>query len=383
MKYEIQTPEGVPSNVVEASVSTEPDDVSVASIRIVASLRDLDDDGTIDETIDDLDHVTFTVPLALTTNPRSITPQAADFGSWDLRHLGDGRFRAVRDRTTSGPWVFHLHDIEVTTGAGTADIEVVETRNGVDAAPQRLQVRKVDPRLRIDYFRAVTSSSDHGPVAPVVQSGQSVTLAWATTAATSVELWGPGGKIGPADDATDDEKVTWRDHSKTQTVGTTSTYTLVAWNGSAHTVAQVTITVPDRAEIPELVASESVTIGARTLTIDTNQNLAVDGGLAATGTVVVDGARLRIGNWTLASHADVGTKTEELIVVCAATRSWWWRFRIENNGQPKAPGLDAPLPTFDSQHTVELGQRRAPHVPGSETKLKVNPQPLPTWFTTS
>ncbi|MDH4116975.1 MAG: tail fiber domain-containing protein [Acidimicrobiia bacterium] len=240
MNYSIQPPD----DVIEASFSTEPDDVSVASIRIEASKGS--------ETIDDLTRIEFRLPLSLTTNAGSVTPQAQRFADWEMNVATDADgwvFVAKPRRSPQGEsWVFFLRDVEVSTGAGSTHVKVTEVRGGTAGRPVELPIRKVDPTLRIDYFYVTAdpaSVSDDLAVPSVadarITSGQSAFLTWATTAATSVSLHGPAiagmpatGGLLPAgsDDATIKVNPT-----------TTSTYTLVASNASAHAVAQVTITV--------------------------------------------------------------------------------------------------------------------------------------------
>jgi microcystin-dependent protein len=260
MRYTIQPPD----DVIEASYSAAPDDVSVVSIRIKAERS-----GPPVESLDDLRSITFTVPDGLSTNPSSITPQAMNFDEWEMAVEGGGAFVATPRRwetpdgatspipvLSGGPWVFFLRDVEVAVGAGDTALEVAETRTAGVVSKPDLSIRKVDPKLRIDYFHAIDASDT--PVDASIKSGESVTLVWATAGATRVSLFGPafveeptaGGEL-PVDD---------HDGRRTVKPTTTTTYTLVATNAisGGHAVAQVTVTVEDRLEVAGPLVARSV-----------------------------------------------------------------------------------------------------------------------------
>ena len=280
MRFEIQPPD----NVIEASYSADPDDVSVVSIRITAK-RD-DPPGPQDrEDLSDLTGIRFAVRTDLTTNPSAVTPQAYSFRDWQMQREG-GEFVALR-RTPPGEedgvagaeppdegWTFFLRDVEVTEGAGTATIDVVEERSGKPGPTRTLTLRKVHPSLRIDYFHVTDntwapeepeeSEEPKRLVMPgetlldaTTSSASPVTLSWATTAADRVSLFGPrinrsslgdrGGEVG------DDDSVEVEPR-------TTSVYTLVASNATAHTVAQVTVTVADQTILPNLKVESLVEV---------------------------------------------------------------------------------------------------------------------------
>ena len=242
MEYNIQAPD----NVVEASYSTDPDDVSVVSVRIVATLE------PATESLGDLKAIEFVVPPELTTNPSSITPQAHSFADWEMQVQGATFVASPRWPSEQSPggsvnqpsppdggWVFYLRDVEIVDSPGSAEITVREVRGAQTDEKGRLKLRKIHPSLRIDYFRVI--DADGEPLDASTRSTEPVTLAWATTSATSVSLWGPSidglGDRGGA--VSDDDSVTIRPE-------TTSVYTLVASNASSHTIAQVTVTVTDQ-----------------------------------------------------------------------------------------------------------------------------------------
>ena len=73
MDYTIPSPD----NVVEASFSDDPDDVSVVSIAIKATPK-------ASESLSDMDAIEFRLGEALTTTPGSVTPQARSFADWEM-----------------------------------------------------------------------------------------------------------------------------------------------------------------------------------------------------------------------------------------------------------------------------------------------------------
>ncbi len=192
MEYNIQAPD----NVVEASYSTDPDDVSVVSVRIVATLE------PATESLGDLKAIEFVVPPELTTNPSSITPQAHSFADWEMQVQGATFVASPRWPSEQSPggsvnqpsppdggWVFYLRDVEIVDSPGSAEITVREVRGAQTDEKGRLKLRKIHPSLRIDYFRVI--DADGEPLDASTRSTEPVTLAWATTSATSVSLWGP------------------------------------------------------------------------------------------------------------------------------------------------------------------------------------------------
>lgn len=254
MEYNIQAPD----NVVEASYSTDPDDVSVVSVRIVATLE------PATESLGDLKAIEFVVPPELTTNPSSITPQAHSFADWEMQVQGATFVASPRWPSEQSPggsvnqpsppdggWVFYLRDVEIVDSPGSAEITVREVRGAQTDEKGRLKLRKIHPSLRIDYFRVI--DADGEPLDASTRSTEPVTLAWATTSATSVSLWGPSidglGDRGGA--VSDDDSVTIRPE-------TTSVYTLVASNASSHTVGQVTVTVTDQTVVRVLNVQEHI-----------------------------------------------------------------------------------------------------------------------------
>ena len=263
MKFEIQAPD----NVIEASYSAEPDDVSVVSIRIVATRVPLTGDPV--EHVGDPTQIRFTLDENLTLNPTSVTPQAFSFRDWQMQAEGGRTFVATRRSDPAadpegseleppeGGWTFFLRDVEVAQGAGEATIEVAEKWVTGTTSTQILTLRKVHPRLRIDYFHAIASSSVEG-VNPsldeplrgaVTTSDVPVRLSWATTAAERVSLYGPH-----IEDIAERGGAVSDDDSVEVSPETTSVYTLVASNATAHTVAQVTVTVTDQSVVANLIA---------------------------------------------------------------------------------------------------------------------------------
>ena len=161
------------------------------------------------------------------------------------------------DGTWSGEsWTFDLRDVEVAPGAGQATITVTEVRAGIAKDPVVLTVRKVDPTLRIDYFYAIDLRAGHrsgGAVASTMStSGSPVTLTWATSAATSVSLYGLDMAFDGEPFAGGLLEESLHDGQATVSPTTSRTYTLVASNTTAHAVAQVTVTVTNVAVLPAL-----------------------------------------------------------------------------------------------------------------------------------
>jgi len=264
-----------PSGTVEASASTEPDDISRATIRIKASWK------TPVPTAET--KIVFAVPISgtgrLTGNPKSITPVVKEHGAWTFREESEanGKFVASLKPGAVLPAdsfvTFLLHDIEIVMEEGDSFITVTE--NGADVLPA-LKVKKIPAALRIDYFRTLAS--------PSVLSNTPVTLDWQTTGATKVSLRGPDGSFvkrpgvtvtPPAPDGTtvipgkliDGEEPRDKDGSVVVSPITTSTYTLIAQKGNdekVRAVQQVTVTVTDHTQINgvlDVVGTGSVTGG--------------------------------------------------------------------------------------------------------------------------
>ena len=308
--YEI----AAPTNVIEASASPEPDDVSLAYIRIEAVANQDIKEGDIDE-------IRFEINVSpepqasetegeedenkglLTRNPGNITPVAAAFETWTFSAPEEGDIFYARpdapqkntDSTgteegdTEGNetgkvlvsakqrLVFYLYDIEVIDRDGITLIEVTEVDgagNKDDTHPD-LEIRKIFPALRIDFFTTDKLS---------VQAGTKVDLNWATTSAT--EIWLTG--ISEADRANDDNPPSTEITTMTDTYRiwerlpqpdsteisqqegvaqkdgvyfvrpeTTTTYTLRARSNKADTLAirQLTIAVTDQIVTPKVDAA--------------------------------------------------------------------------------------------------------------------------------
>ncbi|MCX6633181.1 MAG: hypothetical protein NTW28_36765 [Candidatus Solibacter sp.] len=131
---------------------------------------------------------------------------------------------------------FLLHDVEVAVGEDDGTITVTEFPLAGDE-PTRLTVEKVKPVLRVDEFRAEP---------PEIKIGQSAKLSWATTAADTVTISGPG-LDGAASRAKDSDKDSTIDVSPRSTAA----YTLTARNSGGARTAQVVVTVLDHIELAD------------------------------------------------------------------------------------------------------------------------------------
>jgi hypothetical protein len=246
------------SQQVEASVSTDPDDISRVTIKIRATYPLPPPPATPPAavTVNDLQRITFAVDQALTTTPDSITPEVSVFGKWGFANMGSGVFEA---RPNSGTTVaggdaitFLLHDLEVAVGETDGTIKITEFPSGEVST---LTVAKVSPELRIDEFRAEP---------PETAANGGVTLSWATTAADTVTISGP--VVPPPQKITDPTTtpptlapitptnvvggtgtISDRDKDGSLTVfpSSTAVYTLTAKGGGLIRTAQVIVTVRD------------------------------------------------------------------------------------------------------------------------------------------
>ena len=206
LKYAIEPP----TNVIEASLTREPDDISTAYVRI--NVRNA---GTRHVTAKKVAAIKFRIRYAssaeedddalqeaLTRNPRSITPVAREFEEWTITgpvqtQEGDVLYAdftatpnksvALKKRDSAS---FYLYDIEVVDRDGVTEIEVNEIdEDGNETAfpdpADLMKIRKSYPSLRIDYFTAnklsdVVSDDD--------ATSSPVELSWATTGATDILL---------------------------------------------------------------------------------------------------------------------------------------------------------------------------------------------------
>ena len=296
---------------VEASASDEVDDISVATIRIVASWV-----GAFPTA---LTGIVFSVPVSganrLTGNPKSITPTVKEHGAWLFveESQANGKFVATRTAPTLGndsSVTFYLHDIEIVKEEGNSEITVTE--EGGAGAVTVLTVRKVPAELRIDFFRAVGPDIPKPPAVraigtlplpPAMKNGQTpaVTLEWQTTAAEQVALIGPDGEFVVRPDggaaingAVPDDK----DGSVVVNPKTTSTYTLIAKKGNdekVRAVQQVTVTVTDHTLVSGILdvtgSSDSsianLSVVSLKVTGKVTGGLNVEGGITGEGSVPV------------------------------------------------------------------------------------------------
>lgn len=290
MTYSLQ-----PTNVVvETSFSTAPDDLSEASVLIEGAPQ-------VPENLAlaDLQHVDFTLPETLTLRPGDVTPVARNHRDWEFGHLGGMTFRAVPKHPLSmdlAPWGFLFRDIPVTTTPGATAITVGEKWSGRDSYQvAELPIRKIRPKLRIDWFRVVSPSGRAATTHDVP-----VQLDWGTTGAESVFVYGPG---------IDQEAATGRDarnDTVTAAPETTATYTLIAATpGFGHAVAQLTVTVTDQTKVADLAVSTEAT------------GLTVDGDLRTDRLQVANaiGGDLTINNTAGTDHLVVDEEVEENLEV--------------------------------------------------------------------
>ncbi len=249
-----------PTDVVEASVSPEPDDISRVYIRIEVSA------GNEDVQTSALSEIRFKITTAvvdetdpaklktaLTRNPGSITPVAAEFGRWTISGPEAGGIFIARPNlpaegepllAANQTLAFFLYDVEVVDRDGETEIKVTEIDadgNGLELSPA-LKIRKVFPALRIDSFQA----------APFVTTrGQKVTLSWATTNASNIELRDAKGTLL----FNDTTNAGWHDGSFDVFPETTATYTLKASSGNVDAVAiqQITVSVTDQGVVQRFI----------------------------------------------------------------------------------------------------------------------------------
>ena len=325
--YEI----AAPTNVVEASASPEPDDVSVVYIRIEATASKNITGNAIKEMrfeIQDLSN--SNKGKALTRNLENITPVAKDFGRWTFSVPDDENKFIARPVVvtnengtgTSGSGenagilvkegetlVFYLYDVEVIDQEGVSQVKVTEVypNNTQETLGDlvTMRIRKINPNLRIDYFRA-------NKYVTTVAKADPVTLSWATTSAETVELWGPDGEnmliaaspvfehmaVGGKPIDTEFKDATIKLNSPPRT---TSTYTLIA-KGNAQDIdspvalQQVTITVTDQVETNRLTGDQlvihsdnGITMSSRQLEIHSNKAVTISSSLVATGNLRING----------------------------------------------------------------------------------------------
>ncbi len=292
-----------PTDVLEASISASPDDVSVAylKIRVTNNSDNFVACQKIEFRINQPENAgdTSTRSNLLTTNAKSITPVAGKFGVWTITAPAQGEIFEAEPISESGGLEpgeatdFFLYDIEVVDTDGNTFIAVIEETFDPNDAAQivenqtRLKIRKYFPALRIDYFKAANST---------ITSSGSTELSWATTSATIVELMGPDGRLLFSDITNPDR----RDDSVSVAPDTTSTYTLTARRDNVDQVAtkQVTISVSDQLVTNNLKVTGQVQSDL-TVTGTINGNGSVPPGLIAmwsgaadqipTGWVLCDG----------------------------------------------------------------------------------------------
>lgn len=320
--YEI----AAPTNVVEASASPEPDDVSMAYVRIEATATKDVKKGAISAIRFEINVPELQKPAedateqekevieksndqkrqaALTRNPGNITPVAAAFRRWTFsapieKNIFVAKPNDVTDDTDDQTLViggevlvFYLYDIEVIDRDGETKIKVTEFDGaGKDTTAPELEIRKIFPALRIDYFKAADKLA--------VKAGTQVQLEWATTSAT--EIWLSG--IADTDTALN-KTVTMKKISEPDTYRleglkdgtfsvrpeTTTTYTLQARSNNANTVAlqQLTITVMDKLVVPLLVSDQlaianEISVGNGNVTIKNNE-INVGNGMIKSGDI--------------------------------------------------------------------------------------------------
>ena len=288
-----------PTNVIEASASTEPDDISYAYLRIEATVNTTpandpvnpgktpDADGIVRIRVGDLRDIRFIVPVsltpsaaALTRNPNAITPQPAQFGRWTFVREGPaGQFIAHApaegetplpadhpDRIIAvaggAPLIFYLYDIPVIDHDGVAAIHVEEIGDGPPmpyADPEeQMRVRKVMPTLRIDHFSADLYQ---------VTAGAPVTLSWATSGPrnTTVTLWDDNGSTVL--------EASQKDGSQQVNPTSTTIYTLVASapNHDVMATRQLLVTVSDQLKAARLIVGQDNPTAAGSVDIQTNK----------------------------------------------------------------------------------------------------------------
>ena len=373
--------------VIEASASSEPDDLSVVSIKIEAT-GDLSNPKRIDfirfEPVDpskpkfqgrpEVEGITL-----LTTNPLSITPVAKDFAGWTFVHEGEGIFKATRVGEPAPQPQFMLHDVEVVPQEGTAAILIIEYYSDGSQKERLLHLRKVFPGLRIDYFRALPNH---------VQANQAVELSWATTAATRVELFksSVGGPQGVQDGdepfgrqlLADPLDPGVRDGSIQVTPRTSTAYTLKIFNDQLDGLAvrQLTLTVTDQAVVQNLVVEGQVEgdlrVEARILAARATINGKLQAGESG-GTSVVKGSLSVQESVDAAVVTGIGTMVAGMIVMWSGHSNQippGWALCNGSNGTPdlrgrfivgKGSGTYSSSPSGDSysySHGATGGQQR-------------------------
>jgi hypothetical protein len=166
-----------PSNLIERSLSNNPDDISRVNVGI--SVRNENEAATVDE-------IRLTLPPELTTNFKMVAPTTNKHGRWRAVKSEEPALISVRPLDDSvslakdDSFIIHLNDVEVSTVAGLANIEIQEQPG--DGEPFMLELRKIDPFLRIDYFKMADTGF-------IEEGGKiKINLTWATTAAKSVRI---------------------------------------------------------------------------------------------------------------------------------------------------------------------------------------------------
>ncbi len=318
LKYEIVAP----TDAVEASAGTEPDDISRVTIRVKAR-------WTGNAFPANLKKIQITLPVgndasALTGNPKAITPTVKEHGGWTFVQESEANGVFIATPTAEDPGTddvdavtatnrsvtFFLHDIEVVAAEGDVVIDVKEvagTDTSTPVAAASLPVRKQNPSLRIDYFRvvgpALTGTAPSPPLQPVVKNTGSVVLQSATTAATKVALIGPDGDFVARSAGTKFDGSHPEDKKSTATVNpdTTSTYTLIAQStagDSVRAVQQVTVIVSDHRSI---TGSEDITGSLRV-----NKSGTSGGDITASKLTIHDVSESHIDNLSVGSVAGPG-----------------------------------------------------------------------------
>jgi microcystin-dependent protein len=299
-----------PTDVVEASFTDDPFDVSRVAIKIDVTfggerpdfLRfQLVDPAKQRVTLESTNQGLFgtiaanteapAAPIkdlvALTTNPAVISSVAEAFGQWTFVQIADGVFKATPKGSTVSDTTFAFYNVEVTTGEGRCGIAVAAVTGNTETPLKVLPVRKVNPALRIDKFTVTNSSI-------VANAATEVELSWATSGATEVRLAAPGESPGP---------IVAKDGNKRVTPTSTSTYTLTAKSDTGSVTGQVTVTVTDQLTVNGVVVSGEKVAATDTAAtrVHVQGALKVDSALEAGGTASA-GATI---NGKLTVHGDL------------------------------------------------------------------------------
>jgi hypothetical protein len=338
-----------PTNVIECSTSTHPDDASKANIRFQVT-----NESGHDIPRAWINEIQFEIKVAgkgneddkaleaaLTRYPDTINPAVFEFGEWTFDAPGEKHILIATPNATDPTDVvlpagdsitLILNDVWVVDREGPSQVVVTEVYPDPNQLRQTdlkdMRIRKFNPALRIDYFRANKYATTRAQADPL-------TLSWATTSAHTVALFGPDGKDilnqGEGDVAfehvTDNGKPIDTEFKDAEiklksSPETTSTYTLIAkgnaddLNKAPIALQQLTITITDQIKTSGKVdagqiTANSVTAGDVSITNGsiTAGDVSITDGSITVGTVSIGGGKVSAFTFNAVPEGKIFTDT--------------------------------------------------------------------------